>query len=377
MSAAPTHRALPSTPILGNSCSVNCLQQMLRTLGWPSILFVATLAAPSLLGQAPQSDTLTVNVPATSNPYLAGLPGGTKARVGDSAPQQSPVLVQRTLAHAVAVTFTAVGAIQHTPECPPDCHGPNGAELARHRDGAEHGISDVTAPMDALIGVFLSDERPDRSKAPHSLDYRAFRRETNNFSPQLKQVFFIGDGRLSSGALLRYLVPAKATRLYLAVMDGYEWNNNSGSFTVTVAIERDRIDTDMFAVDSSITFNNWVCLPDRVHCTPDRPIAEEKSPGHFHVILPASSEWSISVPDAEGTAAIHAAVGTVCLSSDACAGPRGLGSAAGPGFLAQDKPVGALISKIIDGRTYFSVNHRKGAPFRDHEGYFEFDVSTR
>ena len=190
-------------------------------------------------------------------------------------------------------------------------------------------------------------------------------------------MFFIGDGKTSSGALRRYLVPAKATRLYLGVMDGYEWNNNSGSFTVTVAIERDRVDSDMFTVDSSITFSKWACLPDRARCTPDRPIAEEKGPGQFHVILPASSEWSISVPDAKGTAAIHAAEGTVCLSTEACAGPQGNGGAAGPGFLAPDKPVGALISKVINGRTYFSVNHRKGEPFRGHEGYFEFDVSTR
>ncbi len=344
--------------------------------GWTSILGTATFAASAVFGQALKSDTLTVNVPATSNPYLAGLPSGTKARVGDKAPQQSPVLVQRTLSHAVAVTFTAVGAIQHTPECPPDCYGPNGAEFARHRGGAEHGISDVNAPMDALLGVFLSDERPDRSKAPRSLDYQAIGRDSNGFSPQLKQAFLIGDGRTSSGALRRYLVPAKATRLYLAVMDGFEWNNNSGSFTVTVTVERDRVDTDMFTVDSSITFK-WACLPDRPRCTPDRPIAEEKTPGEFHVILPASSEWSISVPDAQGTAAIHAAEGTVCLSSNACAGPQGLGSAAGPRFLAQDKPAGALISKVINGRIYFSVNHLKGAPFRDHEGYFEFDVTTR
>jgi hypothetical protein len=160
-------------------------------------------------------------------------------------------------------------------------------------------------------------------------------------------------------------------------MDAYEWNDNSGSFTVTAAIERDRVDTDMFTVDTSITFDKWACLPDRARCTPDRPVAEQKPSGEFHVILPASSEWSISVPDAEGTAAIHAAEGTVCLSSDACSGPQGLGSAAGPGFLAQDRPAGALISKIIKGRVYFSVNHRKGAPFRDHEGYFEFDVRTR
>ncbi len=65
---------------------------MLPILLWT--LFSQTLSVP---------DKLTINVPATSNPYLAGMPNGTKARIGDSAPQQSPVLVQRTLAHAVAV----------------------------------------------------------------------------------------------------------------------------------------------------------------------------------------------------------------------------------------------------------------------------------
>src|SRR5262249_47675170 len=163
----------------------------------------ATFAASALFGQTSGSDTLTINVQATSNPYLAGLPNGTKARVGDSAPQQSPVLVQRTLSHAVAVTFTAEGAIQHTPECPPDCHGPNGAELARHLKGAEHGIADAVAPMDALMGVFLSDERPNRRRAPRSLDYKVNLGDISSSSPQLKQVFFIGDGKTSSGTLRR------------------------------------------------------------------------------------------------------------------------------------------------------------------------------
>ena len=42
---------------------------------------------------------------------------------------------------------------------------------------------------------------------------------------------------------------------------------------------------------------------------------------------------------------------------------RVVGSAAGPSFLAPDKPVGALISKVIDGRIYFSVNTKKGGLF--------------
>ena len=331
---------------------------------------------PGFYGQAPGS--FTVNVPATSNPYLAGMPAGTRSRVGDSAPQQSPVLTARTLSRAVAVTFTAAGAIEHTPDCPPNCYGPNGtAVFSRHTKGAENGISDIFAAMDSLVGVFLGDDPPDRGKTPPPLDFRGGRRDFSTFSPKLKQVFFIGDGRTRSGALRRYLVPAKATRLYLGVMDAYEWNNNSGSFTVTVTIEHDHEDTGMFTVDSSITFANWACLPNRARCTPDRPVAEQKASGEFHVILPASSEWSISVPDVEGKAMIYASEGTVCLSSDECGGPQGFGNAAGPDYLAPEKPAGALISKIINGRIYFSVNHRRRAPFRDHEGYFEFDVSTR
>src|SRR5262249_4220793 len=165
---------------------------MRRSLGWISILGSATFATSALFGQIPKSDALTVNVPATSNPYLAGLPSGTKAREGDSAPQQSPVLVPRTLSHAVAVTFNAEGAIQHTPECPPDCRGPNGARPTRHQKGAEHGIADAIAPIDALMGVFLSDERPDRRRAPRALDYRVTQSDVSSSSPQLKQVFFIG-----------------------------------------------------------------------------------------------------------------------------------------------------------------------------------------
>jgi hypothetical protein len=121
----------------------------------------------------------------------------------------------------------------------------------------------------------------------------------------------------------------------------------------------------------------WACVPGRHRCTPDRAVAEEKSPGNFHVILPAASEWGISVPGGNGTIRIHDVEGTVCFGADLCVGPGGNGRPAGRGFLAEDKPAGALLSKTIDGRIYFSVNHRKGEPFRDHEGYFEFYVTTR
>jgi len=62
-------------------------------------------------------------------------------------------------------------------------------------------------------------------------------RDYTVLSPALKQPFFIGDGLTSSGAVQRVIAPAGATRLFLGTMDNYEWNNNEGSFDVTVSSE--------------------------------------------------------------------------------------------------------------------------------------------
>ena len=56
-------------------------------------------------------------------------------------------------------------------------------------------------------------------------------------SPELKQVFFIGDGLNGNGLAQSVVVPQGATRLFLGTMDSVEWNNNVGSFTVQVVPE--------------------------------------------------------------------------------------------------------------------------------------------
>lgn len=91
--------------------------------------------------------------------------------MGDSAPKQSPFLIKLTLAHAVAVIFTVTGGMEHAPECPPVCIGPKGGTPVGHLDGAEHGISDMFAPLDALVGVFPSDKSPEAGKTPRALNF--------------------------------------------------------------------------------------------------------------------------------------------------------------------------------------------------------------
>src|SRR5262249_27176616 len=110
---------------------------------------------------------------------------------------------------------------------------PDGGGLVGHP--AENGISGFTAPLNSLVGVFLSDAQPSSSPAPADFPYLP---SDGTVSPAVQQVFFIGDGvtRTGSGAAQQFVVPAGATRLFLGTWDSYEWNNNFGSFGVGIGI---------------------------------------------------------------------------------------------------------------------------------------------
>jgi Flp pilus assembly protein TadG len=100
--------------------------------------------------------------------------------------------------------------------------------------GAENGIADVTAPINSVIGIFLNNSAPNtQGLAPSALDFSTTAsRDFDTLRPALRQPFFIGDGRRDSGEVQRFVVPAGATRLYVGTMDAYEWSNNTGGFYV-------------------------------------------------------------------------------------------------------------------------------------------------
>jgi hypothetical protein len=339
-----------------------------RCAGWFFAIVVQVLAA---------DPGVTAIVPGTANLYLAGMPNGTKGGFRDRAPDQSPVLVPLSLAGVTAVMFAAGGGVAHGPMWP--IEPPEGSRTMGYHRGSEHGIAGIDAPFEALLGLFLGDERPDRGPAPRTLKFDAEHRAFTTLAPQLKQVFYIGSGLAKSSAPRRFLIPAGATRLFLGTMDEYGWYNNEGAFTVAVRIERPDVISNLFSVDSSVSFANWPCLPDRPRCTPDGPMVETQGPNLYHVLLPAQIEWGASVPQAVGVSpVIIAARGIACLgpAPETCSGPHGDGPPAGPGFVAPNAKAGALVARARDGRIWFSVNGRVGA-FRNHEGYFEFDVVLR
>lgn len=178
-----------------------------------------------------------VTVPGTSDPWLAGMPDGTLASLEDTAPGQSPVLVEIVdVSLGGTLWFTVSGGVYNGPCCQLDPI--DGGSVFSHAGGAENGIADATMPINALLGVFLDSTQPDSTPAPTALDFQPAGLGTafTSLAPALKQVFFIGDGLTGSGSgsPQAFLIPTGATRLFLGTMDGFGWWNNTGSFEVSI-----------------------------------------------------------------------------------------------------------------------------------------------
>ncbi len=195
-----------------------------------------TITPGLLTGMVMPGPAVSVNVPGTSDPWLAGMPNGSQDNVGtseppDVAPFQSPVLALSVTPGQVLNWF-ASGQVGH----PGDIAGPDGTGDGNHVHliGANNGISDIHAPVCSLVGLFVGGVPGD--PAPATLDFSAqASRDYNGICPALQQTFFLGDGLTSSGTVQSLVVSAGATQLFLGVMDGYGWSNNIGSFAVNLA----------------------------------------------------------------------------------------------------------------------------------------------
>lgn len=143
-----------------------------------------------------------------------------------------------------------------------------------------------------------------------------------------------------------------------------------------------QVSSTMTVVNSDITFSPTTCLSGRNLCTPPEATVEERGPGQFHIVLPAHLEWGASIANPRGqNAEISGARGNACWdldsAADGCGGPAGVPGPRNDALLLPDQPAGALISKSEKGRTWFSLNGRKGRHFGLNQGFYEFDVSLQ
>ncbi len=206
-----------------------CKSRQLGVLS--AALITLTVAALS----APARASVILTIPGTDNPWLAGQPNGATSGTVypipyDSAPKNSPAQYPFPINPFDIFQFSATGATSTDGE---GFHFTS--RSSPNPDGSENGIGNITAPVDALIGVFLDAGNPATEGTPPpplnfgtnaSLDF-------TNLTPALNQPFFIGNGTTSGGVTQTFVAPAGATRLFFGPMDQYNWSDNLGQFVLT------------------------------------------------------------------------------------------------------------------------------------------------
>ena len=166
-------------------------------------LFLAS--AMVLASGAANAATFTVN--GTANPFLAGAASGQTIALNgftDTAPADSPVAVAVTAGQTLGITAT--GSVGNCGGCSSPNPNGGGATASSAITGGTYSTfvnGYASLPINSLVGVFNGINGGN--------------------------VFFIGASDLSIP------VPVGATELYLGTVDGYQWSNNEGSFSVDVA----------------------------------------------------------------------------------------------------------------------------------------------
>ena len=175
-----------------------------------------------------------------ANPNLAGRDASYTCCTGDGVATEAPLLVTGfAFSAGNNLQFTVSGRTAFGPGAGSDnnADGDYGYDMTNYGDG-------ISAPkrvrVNALVGLFLSDDSPTGGPTPAQLDF-AYLLDFASLAPGLGQIFYIGDGLTSyagsagpAGVRQDFTVPKGATRLFLATSHGFGWFNNSGSFNVEI-----------------------------------------------------------------------------------------------------------------------------------------------
>lgn len=209
-----------------------------------SLVTAACLLVPAL-GHADTVTFANATVAANTVIYAAGTQSSEAATAGGVAPVAIDVTGVTYISVAASGSITINGGGNYN-----DPDGVGAAPSTSIETGYG-SLSGITAPGGGyLVGVFTTATGPSGS-APSSLDYTSAGLSTGDasYSPDLDQVFFIGDGltgdanSATPGVNQFFYVPTGATELYLGISDACGYNggpgcysdNNNGSFGATVA----------------------------------------------------------------------------------------------------------------------------------------------
>lgn len=205
------------------------------------------------------STSNTFSPPAAGNLWLSAMTSGTQSKnfrndanwVWDyagttSTPRQSPLQLTLSsigLAAGDTLSFEGLsGSASYVAGQTNNADGDSGFIVALGQTypgsvptNSMNGMSNVRAPIGAVMAVFLNDNSPTTGSTPSCLDFNSStQRDYASISPEMKQVFFVGDGKKSDGTVQKIIVPDGATRVFIGMMDAWQWNDNTGNFSFKV-----------------------------------------------------------------------------------------------------------------------------------------------
>ncbi|MDQ8183008.1 hypothetical protein [Pelagicoccus sp. SDUM812005] len=211
-----------------------------------AIVFTVTVDGPDAIYLAGRTD---LTIPDPSDPWtgpadhLVRHSGVTPEEAKESIPPYVPV----SGGDVIKVADPASGGINFFNGFGPPYFGPSGNGAAGSDLSPLGGLSGYKGPQGPLAGVFLDDSVP-ASGPPATLDFSPSGMGIDflSLSPLLKQVFYIGDGITSGGEFQTFIAPTGATRLFLAIPDGFgfggppgAYDDNDGAYRVNVGINED------------------------------------------------------------------------------------------------------------------------------------------
>ncbi|MEP7303207.1 MAG: PEP-CTERM sorting domain-containing protein [Caldimonas sp.] len=184
-------------------------------------------------------------IPAANLTWSGGLlrhPGPTPEEILETMPSFISVVT----GDVVKALDPALGGISFFNGFGAPLFGPGGNGATGSSLTLFGGISGYIGPQGPLVGVFLSAAIP-AAGPPAGLDFSpsGLGIDFLTLSPDLGQIFYIGDGKNASDQFQSFIAPTGATRLFLGIPDGFgfggapgAYDDNDGSYRVRIGVNQ-------------------------------------------------------------------------------------------------------------------------------------------
>ena len=282
-----------------------------RAVGAVGVLTIGVLTMPWAAGAAslsPSGSSATLTVNATDNIYGAGLatppdPGGNG---GGQVPVDVPIPSGTTWISFSDVNGTVANAVGAS-------NGPDGRTGSTDitPTGSISGLID-SASLFYMTGVFLDGPQPSPASTPPTTLNFTDDHSFASLSPELDQVFYVGDGLTGTGTgdVQYFQVPSGATDLYLGFVDGSAfdgppgtYSDNSGSLSAKVHYFTGQYKEPASTLTTASSTPATIEATDNVFgaglTTPPAPAGDGAGTLPLDVPIPSGTTW-ISFSDVTG-----------------------------------------------------------------------------